>query len=101
MRQSLEASGQTLATVFAEETKGSVKAAISAPESVSGASDSYPREATADEIAKLRHVAEKVPAIVWLVAFTGAAQRLAFYATTVPWRKMTPVLHLCDAAYVS
>ncbi|KAI1415383.1 oligopeptide transporter [Hypoxylon sp. FL1857] len=47
---------------------------------------SYPREATADDLATLQHVADTVPKLVWLVAFTGAAQRLAFYGTTVPWQ---------------
>jgi len=51
-----------------------------------GANEAYPREATAYEIANLPHVADKVPIIVWLVAFTGAAQRFAFYGTTVPWQ---------------
>lgn len=54
---------------------------------------SYPREATADDVARLRHVADKVPPIVWLVAFIGAAQRFAYYGTTVPWRKADLV---CD-----
>lgn len=48
--------------------------------------DSFPREALSEEVAELRHVAEKVPMVMWLVAFTGAAQRFAFYGTTVTWR---------------
>ncbi|OTB15089.1 hypothetical protein K445DRAFT_301706 [Daldinia sp. EC12] len=45
-----------------------------------------PRDANLEDLEKLRHVADKVPRIVWLVAFTGAAQRFAFYGTTVPWQ---------------
>jgi hypothetical protein len=55
-------------------------------------SSSSPKEATADDSAKLPHVADTIPAAVWLVAFTGAAQRFAYYGTTVPWRKIDPVL---------
>lgn len=50
----------------------------------------YLREATADDLANLRHVRGNVPAIVWLVVFTGAAQRFAYYGSTVPWRRPAP-----------
>ncbi|CAI6342057.1 unnamed protein product [Periconia digitata] len=85
-RQSLETSSQAVTIVLDKGTKSSEETAIVVTESISDASDSYPREATLDEIEKLRHVAEGVTGEVWLVACIGAAQRLAFYATTVPWQ---------------
>lgn len=90
LRQSLEVSVQTPTAARPTETKTLVDAAVLRSELFSGTNDSYPREATPDEILKLRHIREKVPPIVWLVAFTGAAQRLAFYAATVPWRQTIP-----------
>lgn len=86
--QPLEPAGYSLAVPPPERTKNPTQTAVSAPGIDTSTTDSYPREATADDLAKLRHVAGEVPAIVWLVAFTGAAQRFAFYGTTVPWRKI-------------
>ena len=33
------------------------------------------------------HVIGKIPLTVWLVAFTGAAHRFAYYSIPFPWRK--------------
>jgi len=62
---------------------GKCQQAVIRPES----EDSFKQKATEEELTTLRHVRTKVPVVVWLLAFTGAAQRLAFYGTTIPWRK--------------
>ncbi|DAA72886.1 TPA_exp: hypothetical protein A8136_5330 [Trichophyton benhamiae CBS 112371] len=43
------------------------------------------REATQDEVANLQHVADSVPAVVWVALVAGAAERFTFYAATTPW----------------
>jgi hypothetical protein len=58
------------------------------PQSDTKQDHSFPRNATAEDLANLRRVSGDVPKIVWLVAFTGAAQKFAFYGTTIPWRKV-------------
>ncbi|KDB20058.1 hypothetical protein H109_07975 [Trichophyton interdigitale MR816] len=44
------------------------------------------REATQDEVANLQHVADSVPAVVWVALVAGAAERFTFYAATTPWQ---------------
>lgn len=55
---------------------------------------SYIRDATKDDLVNLRHVSDSIPLMVWLVAFTGAAERFAFYGITVPWRTLNHKLQL-------
>ncbi|KAF2969438.1 hypothetical protein GQX73_g4107 [Xylaria multiplex] len=43
-------------------------------------------DATIDDLASLQHTPDTIPPTVWLIAFTGAAQRFAFYGITVPWQ---------------
>lgn len=67
------------------------------------------REATQDEVANLQHVADSVPAVVWVALVAGAAERFTFYAATTPWRKCqdscqavnsaSPNLTLCRKLY--
>ncbi|KAI1335310.1 oligopeptide transporter [Xylariaceae sp. FL0016] len=77
--------GQSPAVVPSEKNQHPTECVSSRPDP-DAPQLSIPRQATSDDLAKLRHVSEAVPAVVWLVAFTGAAQRLAFYGTTVPWQ---------------
>ncbi|KAI9659785.1 MAG: peptide transporter ptr2 [Bathelium mastoideum] len=51
-----------------------------------GAPDCLPRDATEEEIHSLRHVIDKIPFTVWLVAFTGAASQFGYYGVTIPWQ---------------
>ncbi|KAK6951346.1 hypothetical protein Daesc_007880 [Daldinia eschscholtzii] len=67
-----------------------IAAVTSRPIPISNPQNLCPRDATPEDLEKLRHVADKIPRIAWLVAFTGAAQRFAFYGTTVPWPKFPP-----------
>ncbi|KAI2610539.1 oligopeptide transporter [Hypoxylon sp. NC1633] len=83
IRQSRESSKHPSAAVVGGECINSEKARISVQHD---ASLSFSREATDEDSESLRHVPDTVPRILWLVAFTGAAQRLAFYGTTVPWQ---------------
>ena len=53
------------------------------------------RYATKDETQKLAHVIGKIPVLVWLVAFTGAAQRFSYYGVTIPWRESSAERVLC------
>ncbi|KAF2756444.1 MFS general substrate transporter [Pseudovirgaria hyperparasitica] len=46
----------------------------------------YPRRATQDEIRDLPHDIGAVPITAWLLCFTSAASRLAWYGVTVPWQ---------------
>ncbi|KAI0387566.1 oligopeptide transporter [Hypomontagnella monticulosa] len=84
--QSVAPLGHSPTLTSPEENISPVQVADSRPNIDSTASSTYPREATVDDLVRLRHVADKVPKIVWLVAFTGAAQRFAYYGTTVPWQ---------------
>ncbi|KAI0014890.1 oligopeptide transporter [Xylariomycetidae sp. FL0641] len=44
------------------------------------------RIASEEDVANLRHVPEKIPAMAWLLAFTVAAQRFAFFGIAVTWQ---------------
>ncbi|RWA09392.1 hypothetical protein EKO27_g5712 [Xylaria grammica] len=46
----------------------------------------YIRDATTDDLVNFRKVPDDIPLKVWLIAFTGAAQRFAYYGITVPWQ---------------
>lgn len=52
--------------------------------------DCLPREATKEEIQELPHEVGNIPIAAWLVAFTGAASRLAWFGCTCVWRKFSP-----------
>ena len=59
------------------------------------------RNATEEEMATLRHVADRLPLAVWLVIFGGAAERFTYYALTTPWRMLSTLASmqlLTDAA---
>lgn len=45
-------------------------------------------EDSPEDSENIRHVRGKVPVVVWLLAFTGASQRFAYYGTTIPWREI-------------
>lgn len=49
--------------------------------------ETFPREATKDEIQNLVHDVDDIPITVWLLTFTGAAAQLARFGITVAWRK--------------
>jgi hypothetical protein len=68
----------------------SFTAETSTPETATKKSymDSSKKEDTPEELTNIRHVRGKIPAVVWLLAFTGASQRFAYYGTTIPWRKI-------------
>lgn len=91
-RQSPESSGDSPSHLSPERNTGPIETTTSPSGLDSGKEDSYLREATPDDLARFPRVADKVPAIVWLVAFIGAAQRFAYYGTTVPWRKIDPAI---------
>ncbi|KAI1076550.1 oligopeptide transporter [Whalleya microplaca] len=84
--KSVKPSSHSPALSSLAQDERSIEATVTAPGLDSITRLPHPREATADDFAKLRHVADNVPVIVWLVAFIGAAQRFAFYGTTVPWQ---------------
>ena len=44
------------------------------------------RAATEDEIKTLRHVTDRIPLRVWLVAFIAAAERFTYWSTQVTWQ---------------
>ncbi|KAI9762450.1 MAG: peptide transporter ptr2 [Chaenotheca gracillima] len=47
-------------------------------------------EATAEELATLRHVGDKVPFRAWLVAIVELSERFTFIGLTGPFRKLRP-----------
>jgi hypothetical protein len=49
--------------------------------------NSFPREATNEEIKNLIHEVDDFPGTAWLLVFTGAAMQFARYGVTVIWRK--------------
>jgi hypothetical protein len=60
-----------------------------APDDLDAAqAECYDREATEEEIKKLRHTVDHIPQEVWVVALVGAIERFAFYAVVAPWRKL-------------
>ncbi|KHN96076.1 amino acid permease [Metarhizium album ARSEF 1941] len=44
------------------------------------------RAATEDEVKTLRHVTDKIPLRVWLVALIAAAERFTYWSTQVTWQ---------------
>ncbi|OTA98393.1 hypothetical protein M426DRAFT_326018 [Hypoxylon sp. CI-4A] len=48
--------------------------------------DSFPREATKEEIENLTHEPDDIPVTAWLLTFTGAASQLARFGCTVAWQ---------------
>ncbi|KAK3687888.1 hypothetical protein B0T22DRAFT_378152 [Podospora appendiculata] len=51
-------------------------------------SDDAGRPATEDEIKTLRHVRDRIPMRVWLVAIIAAAQRFTYWSTQVTWQNL-------------
>lgn len=49
--------------------------------------ESKSRDAAENEIETLRHVADSIPITVWIAIAISGAERLSFYAVTIPWRK--------------
>lgn len=90
--QLLESSGGSPALPPPEKSTGSTEITTAQPDPDSSKSCTYLREATPDDLARLPRVADKIPVIVWLVAFIGAAQRFAYYGTTIPWRMVNLVI---------
>ena len=52
------------------------------------------RDATAEEIETLPHVADSLPLIVWVALVAGGAERFTYYAYSAPWRKVSTRLSL-------
>ncbi|KAI1073902.1 MFS general substrate transporter [Whalleya microplaca] len=48
--------------------------------------NTFPRDATPEEIQTLIHEVDEIPTTVWLLTFTGAASQLARYGITVAWQ---------------
>ncbi|KAL8996292.1 MAG: hypothetical protein Q9169_004178 [Polycauliona sp. 2 TL-2023] len=46
----------------------------------------YPRDATEDEIATLRHVTDRIPLAAWIVTLAGAAERATYFGVIAPWQ---------------
>lgn len=53
----------------------------------SSPSDSYPRDATEEEIKILPHVVDRIPFAAWAVILAGAAERFTYFGVIAPWRK--------------
>lgn len=45
------------------------------------------RDATDEEIQRLRHVVDRLPRKVWIALLASGAERLTYYVISTPWRK--------------
>ncbi|KAK3332275.1 POT family-domain-containing protein [Cercophora scortea] len=53
---------------------------------VHSGSESEPRDATAEEMARFPHVADRLPFAVWAVIVAGAAERFTYFGLIAPWQ---------------